>query len=243
MENHDVGNLRRGPWLDEEDERLTAIVKALGEKHWDALANESGLRRSGKSCRLRWMNYLRPNLKHGEITYEEEHIILNLHKQWGNKWSRIAKRLPGRTDNEIKNYWRSHLKKKIEAQQGLHSCSEAKQDFSTPECRGSSDEYIGGESKMNEKDGIFGTWSLETPGPSSNMSAFGCSSPYERHISDWMSSCCWQQQHDYNQQTDEIKQHEDCMGMYPCFCQLESEPEEDTMHNVWDLWSPIWETG
>ncbi|KAJ0952630.1 putative transcription factor MYB-HB-like family [Helianthus annuus] len=117
MANRDSGNLRRGPWLEEEDEILTAIIGALGEKHWDALAKQSGLKRSGKSCRLRWMNYLRPNLKHGEITQEEEDIILDLHKQWGSKWSKIAKRLPGRTDNEIKNYWRSHLKKKIEAQQ------------------------------------------------------------------------------------------------------------------------------
>ncbi|KAL3531990.1 hypothetical protein ACH5RR_005511 [Cinchona calisaya] len=72
----------------------------------------AGLRRSGKSCRLRWMNYLRPNLKHGHITEEEEHLIIQLHKQWGNRWSRIARSLPGRTDNEIKNYWRCHLRKK-----------------------------------------------------------------------------------------------------------------------------------
>ncbi|XP_024985436.1 transcription factor MYB27-like [Cynara cardunculus var. scolymus] len=237
MANRDVGNLRRGPWLDEEDERLTTIVKALGDKNWDALANESGLRRSGKSCRLRWMNYLRPNLKHGEITYEEEHIILNLHKQWGNKWSRIAKRLPGRTDNEIKNYWRSHLKKKTEAQQGTRNVAE--QDLSTPKCH-RSPEYIIGE---NERDGVFGTSSTEAPEISSNMSAFGCSSPYERQITDWMSSCCWLLHDDNQLQTYEIKQHEDYMGMYPCFCQPESKPEEDMMHNVCDLWSPIWEMG
>ncbi|CAN4117139.1 unnamed protein product [Withania somnifera] len=93
--------LRKGPWLDEEDERLAYIVAILGERRWDALAKASGLRRSGKSCRLRWMNYLRPNLKHGHITEDEEHLIIKLQKQLGNK-----------TDNEIKNYWRSHLRKK-----------------------------------------------------------------------------------------------------------------------------------
>ncbi|XP_016508913.1 myb-related protein MYBAS1-like [Nicotiana tabacum] len=104
--------LRRGQWLEEEDESLVMIIAMLGERRWDALAKASGLRRSGKSCRLRWLNYLRPNLKHGHITAGEEHLIIQLQKQFGNKWSKIAEQLPGRTDNEIKNYWKSHLRKK-----------------------------------------------------------------------------------------------------------------------------------
>ncbi|XP_047981826.1 myb-related protein MYBAS1-like [Salvia hispanica] len=104
--------LRKGPWHEEEDDQLAASVAVLGDKRWDALAKASGLRRSGKSCRLRWMNYLRPNLKHGNISVEEERIIIELHQKWGNRWSKIARRLPGRTDNEIKNYWRSYSKKK-----------------------------------------------------------------------------------------------------------------------------------
>ncbi|CAH1419426.1 unnamed protein product [Lactuca virosa] len=237
MSIHDPRNLRRGPWLDEEDDRLTITVDALGEKHWDALAKQSGLRRSGKSCRLRWMNYLRPNLKHGEITDEEEHIILNLHKQWGNKWSRIAKRLPGRTDNEIKNYWRSHLKKKAEAQQECFKGikEDVKRDFLTTKGDRNFDHV--GESSMNDKEDIFGISSMETP-ESCNMDiAFESGSPYESRMSDLISSCCWEGD-------QEVKHHEDCMGTFPCFCsEVGSSSEESTTHGVWDLWSPIWETG
>ncbi|CAL9178795.1 unnamed protein product, partial [Musa hybrid cultivar] len=73
-----------------------------------------GLNRTGKSCRLRWVNYLHPGLKRGRMTPQEEHLVLELHAKWGNRWSRIARRLPGRTDNEIKNYWRTHMRKKAQ---------------------------------------------------------------------------------------------------------------------------------
>jgi myb proto-oncogene protein len=71
----------------------------------------AGLRRTGKSCRLRWLNYLRPDLRRGNITAQEQLLILDLHSRWGNRWSKIAQHLPGRTDNEIKNYWRTRVQK------------------------------------------------------------------------------------------------------------------------------------
>ncbi|KAI7738173.1 hypothetical protein M8C21_007556, partial [Ambrosia artemisiifolia] len=71
------------------------------------------LQRCGKSCRLRWTNYLRPDIKRGRFSFEEEETIIQLHSVLGNKWSAIAARLPGRTDNEIKNYWNTHIRKRL----------------------------------------------------------------------------------------------------------------------------------
>ncbi|XP_020212715.1 myb-related protein 308 [Cajanus cajan] len=105
--------LHRGPWTPREDALLTKYIQAHGEGQWRSLPKRAGLLRCGKSCRLRWMNYLRPDIKRGNITPEEDDLIIRMHSLLGNRWSLIAGRLPGRTDNEIKNYWNTHLSKKL----------------------------------------------------------------------------------------------------------------------------------
>ncbi|XP_074349427.1 uncharacterized protein LOC141689142 [Apium graveolens] len=106
--------LKRGRWTPKEDEILTNYIRANGEGSWRSLPKKAGLLRCGKSCRLRWINYLRPDVKRGKFSSDEEDTIIKLHASLGNRWSMIAGHLDGRTDNEIKNYWNSHLCKKAE---------------------------------------------------------------------------------------------------------------------------------
>ncbi|XP_022759923.1 protein ODORANT1-like [Durio zibethinus] len=105
--------LKRGPWTADEDTKLINFILTNGQCCWRAVPKLAGLLRCGKSCRLRWTNYLRPDLKGGLLSEHEEQMVIDLHAQLGNRWSKIASHLPGRTDNEIKNHWNTHIKKKL----------------------------------------------------------------------------------------------------------------------------------
>ncbi|KAG2273405.1 hypothetical protein Bca52824_067960 [Brassica carinata] len=109
----DKAGLKKGPWTPEEDQKLLAYIEEHGHGSWRSLPEKAGLQRCGKSCRLRWTNYLRPDIKRGKFTVQEEQTIIQLHALLGNRWSAIATHLPKRTDNEIKNYWNTHLKKRL----------------------------------------------------------------------------------------------------------------------------------
>ncbi|KAI9153628.1 hypothetical protein LWI28_014220 [Acer negundo] len=174
--------LRKGLWHEEEDKQLITFVTLLGDRKWDYIARVSGIKRCGKSCRLRWLNYLRPNINHGDISIEEEQIILRLHEQWGNKWARIARSLPGRTDNEIKNYCRTLLRRKMQArEQENFQCGreDGKQDFLFQKVEFDVQTY----ESVDDTSGTSNT-SLDALGFSSSAVT---NSPYEVQFFDWVT--------------------------------------------------------
>ncbi|RWW74375.1 hypothetical protein BHE74_00017681 [Ensete ventricosum] len=131
--------IKKGPWTPEEDIILVSYIQEHGPGNWRSVPTNTGLMRCSKSCRLRWINYLRPGIKHGNFTPHEEGIILHLQALLGNRWAAIASYLPQRTDNDIKNYWNTHLKKKIDKFQtdtaGRCNTEAVKQEMKFPPSR------------------------------------------------------------------------------------------------------------
>ncbi|CAK7347803.1 unnamed protein product [Dovyalis caffra] len=133
MEGFKKEEIRKGPWKVEEDEVLINHVKKYGPRDWSSIRSKGLLQRTGKSCRLRWVNKLRPNLKNGcKFSAEEEKVVIDLQAEFGNKWARIATYLPGRTDNDVKNFWSSRQKRlaRILQTSGTPSSSNPKQQKS-----------------------------------------------------------------------------------------------------------------
>ncbi|KAK1647316.1 hypothetical protein QYE76_065121 [Lolium multiflorum] len=115
----DKVGVKKGPWTPEEDIILVSYIQEHGPGNWRSVPVSTGLMRCSKSCRLRWTNYLRPGIKRGNFTPHEEGVIVHLQSLLGNRWAAIASYLPRRTDNDIKNYWNTHLKKKLRKQQAM----------------------------------------------------------------------------------------------------------------------------
>ncbi|XP_021292058.1 transcription factor WER-like [Herrania umbratica] len=130
---------KKGLWTVEEDRILMDYVRVHGKGKWNRIPKITGLKRCGKSCRLRWINYLSPGVKRGDFSEEENDLIIRLHNLLGNRWSLIAGRVPGRTDNQVKNHWNTHLSKKLGIKKGKNkvnassriSIGKSRQDFST----------------------------------------------------------------------------------------------------------------
>ncbi|CAN1843975.1 Transcription factor MYB41 [Linum perenne] len=171
----DKNGMRKGTWTADEDKKLIDYITLYGCWNWRQLPKFAGLKRCGKSCRLRWMNYLRPGLKRGNYSIEEEETILRLHASLGNKWSAIASHLPGRADNEIKNYWHTNLKNRAKQErQSSNKLSPASSSSSDLENSGSQSE--GQTSQVKEKEAgnlatsTPNTSPLSPPGTSSSAS-------------------------------------------------------------------------
>ncbi|KAK9154905.1 hypothetical protein Sjap_002385 [Stephania japonica] len=179
--------LRKGLWSPEEDDKLMAYMLSNGQGCWSDVARNAGLQRCGKSCRLRWINYLRPDLKRGAFSPQEEELIIHLHSILGNRWSQIAARLPGRTDNEIKNFWNSTIKKRLKNNNNNNSSSTSASASPSPNKSETSEQIdvTGGMLSMTEQDMIINmcmgsSMSVTMNASSSSMQAIVMSNRFDQ---------------------------------------------------------------
>ncbi|GAA0138704.1 DNA-binding transcription factor [Lithospermum erythrorhizon] len=182
--------VRKGPWTMEEDLILINYIANHGEGVWNSLAKSAGLKRTGKSCRLRWLNYLRPDVRRGNITPEEQLLIMELHAKWGNRWSKIAKHLPGRTDNEIKNYWRTRIQKHIKQAENFSGQSSEQSNIIDHHQQGCSSSQINNNYNNDAADNNAMD-NYSPPSYSGNMETFQPPFPTESNDNIWSIDDLW----------------------------------------------------
>ncbi|KAK1435169.1 hypothetical protein QVD17_00929 [Tagetes erecta] len=178
--------MRKGLWSPEEDDKLMNYMVTNGQGCWSDIARNAGLQRCGKSCRLRWINYLRPDLKRGAFSPQEEEVIIHLHSLLGNRWSQIAARLPGRTDNEIKNFWNSTVKKRLKKTTSNSSSPNTSHDSSSSEHK----DIMGGSVSMHDSSNIMAMYMDATRrSSSSSLQAMNISQVMESNMPILHASC------------------------------------------------------
>ncbi|KAL1314219.1 hypothetical protein HN51_040989 [Arachis hypogaea] len=183
----DKVGIKKGPWTPEEDIILVSYIQEHGPGNWRSVPTNTGLSRCSKSCRLRWTNYLRPGIKRGNFTPHEEGMIIHLQALLGNKWAAIASYLPQRTDNDIKNYWNTHLKKKLKKfQQQQTSSMDSSSQHLQASSKSFSDRISSSDNKSSQCSSITTSyasstenisrllegWMRTSPKPSSSSSPF-----------------------------------------------------------------------
>ncbi|CAN1179949.1 Transcription factor MYB94 [Linum perenne] len=171
----DKVGVKKGPWTPEEDITLVSYIQEHGPSNWRSVPSNTGLSRCSKSCRLRWTNYLRPGIKRGNFTPHEEKMIIHLQALLGNRWAAIASYLPQRTDNDIKNYWNTHLKKKLKKNHddgagGGEGGSPSSAAGSPPQTKGQWERRLQTDIGL-AKQALCEALSLDKPTPTSDSSA------------------------------------------------------------------------
>ncbi|XP_038696912.1 transcription factor MYB60-like [Tripterygium wilfordii] len=178
--------IKKGPWTPEEDIILVSYIQEHGPGNWRSVPTSTGLLRCSKSCRLRWTNYLRPGIKRGNFTPHEEGMIIHLQALLGNKWAAIASYLPQRTDNDIKNYWNTHLKKKLKKLQS------ALEPTTTPQFLASKSSFLERESfdyhHLTSNHGSSSSLSPPPPRPNQFSTYASSTENISRLLEGWMRS-------------------------------------------------------
>ncbi|XP_022736664.1 myb-related protein 306-like isoform X2 [Durio zibethinus] len=172
--------VKKGPWTPEEDIILVSYIQEHGPGNWRSVPTNTGLLRCSKSCRLRWTNYLRPGIKRGNFTEQEEKMIIHLQALLGNRWAAIASYLPQRTDNDIKNYWNTHLKKKLKKlQTGVDGQNQDGFSSSQSVSKGQWERRLQTDIRM-AKQALSEALSLDKPNSLTDSKDLNLSHPYSR---------------------------------------------------------------